>query len=250
MNMFVENPKKKTKLVGSMLRMNYKFAGQNEEEPREGEEKVLIKKLKAILDFPGRALEDDLEKLFSKQNKFVVRSRNAAYNKRRTDKSAEARKGQKSVDLNSRSFHFQNKEKHALSITSRGKSQDNRRMETATQKRPNWMTQKIRKKFKRDLFNHKKKFLELPQPGSKYESHYHFDLPDSLNKHENVWLLKVASYNRGFGIELFTDLKSFFRHLYNFWMGYEECINENQSFYHGRFAGNFSELSRAGKSQS
>lgn len=241
--MFLESPKKK--LVGSMLRVKYNFAGQHEEEDSEGEEMVLIKKLKAILDYPGRAVEDDLEKLFMKHNKFVLRSKNNVYNKRRADRSAEVRKGQKSVDLNSRSFHFHNKEKKPLSINSRGKSQDNRRGEAGTHRRQNWMTKKIRKKFKRDLFNHKKKFLELPEPGNKYEDHYQLDLPDSLNKKENLWLLKVASYNRGFGIELFTDLKSFFVHLYNFWMGYEECINENQSYYQGKCGVNPSQVDHA-----
>lgn len=85
---------------------------------------------------------------------------------------------------------------------------------------------KLKDIFRARLFGPDREALEFPKEGDPFRDHYHSSLPASFNQGRNVWLLKVTSYNRGFGIELFSDLDSFFKHLFNFWIGYQEQIKE------------------------
>ena len=55
--------------------------------------------------------------------------------------------------------------------------------------------------------------------------------------------MKVTSYNRGFGIELFDDLDKFCKHLINFQVGYEEQLEDKkQPKQEGKFFGNIQVL--------
>lgn len=82
-------------------------------------------------------------------------------------------------------------------------------------------------RFQRNLFNKNKKLVKIPEPKNLFNCYYSTTLPKSFNTGKNLWLLKVCQYNRGFGIELFKELKSFTSHLCNFKMGYEEnLLNE------------------------
>ena len=56
-------------------------------------------------------------------------------------------------------------------------------------------------------------------------SYYTTSLAQCFNNGKNLWLLKVTSYNRGFGIELFNDLMTCVGHLNNFRLGYEENLD-------------------------
>ena len=65
-------------------------------------------------------------------------------------------------------------------------------------------------------------------------SYYSTFLTNSFNQGKNMWLMKVTQYNRGFGIEIFTKLHEFCKHLNNFKCGYQEkledIITEKQVF--------------------
>ena len=82
--------------------------------------------------------------------------------------------------------------------------------------------------FKKSLFNKKKKVLKIPGKKEFMECYYNSNLSPCFNKGRNLWLLKVSQYNRGFGIELFTDLTTFAKHLSNFKVGYQESLTEKQ----------------------
>lgn len=79
-------------------------------------------------------------------------------------------------------------------------------------------------RFRRSLFNKKKKLVRVPDAQSTFGCYYYSRLRHSFNQGRNLWLLKVSQYNRGFGIELFRDLAKFSQHLCNFKMGYEEAL--------------------------
>jgi hypothetical protein len=81
-------------------------------------------------------------------------------------------------------------------------------------------------RFRRNLFNKNKKLIRIPDPKNKFGCYYNSKLRSSFNIGKNLWLLKVCQYNRGFGIELFKDLKDFSKHLCNFKMGYEENLTD------------------------
>lgn len=78
--------------------------------------------------------------------------------------------------------------------------------------------------FLSSLFSDEKKPLEIPTRESEWSGYYADRLGSSFNCGVNLWLLKVSQYNRGFGIELFKDLRSFCRHLLNFKNGYKEHL--------------------------
>ena len=74
------------------------------------------------------------------------------------------------------------------------------------------------------LFNEEKPLVKFPGTDSEWNIYYSNMIGRSFNKGVNLWLLKVSQYNRGFGIELFKTLESFYFHLVNFKNGYEENI--------------------------
>lgn len=100
-------------------------------------------------------------------------------------------------------------------------------------------------RFRRSLFNKKKKLVRVPEPRSTFGCYYYSQLRHSFNLGRNLWLLKVSQYNRGFGIELFRDLKQFTKHLCNFKMGYEEALVDSQPDETGQKA----ETGRSGSSR-
>jgi hypothetical protein len=83
--------------------------------------------------------------------------------------------------------------------------------------------------FHKNLFNKNKKMLKLPDKESDLKCYYSSKLSKCFNQGKNLWLLKVSQYNRGFGIELFTNLKTFENHLSNFKTGYQENLSQIKS---------------------
>jgi hypothetical protein len=57
-------------------------------------------------------------------------------------------------------------------------------------------------------------------------SYYSSPLTSAFNQKKNMWLMKVTQYNRGFGIEIFSDLSDFCKHLDNFKSGYQETLKD------------------------
>jgi hypothetical protein len=219
------NQEKISSINNSIKRKNKKQlisnAFQNMEE--EDEEQPTIRKLRMILDFPGQSPEDNIEELI-KEKTFPSETRMKILKK----DFQFSQSPNKSMDLNSKSFHFQNSINTSFPLNNRGRSQGNKKTENGFKKpfSKEQVFRKLKKKFRKDIFNKRKKKLGIPKSKGKFNGYYNFNLPDSFNNGENLWLLKVASYNRGFGIELFKNLNSFFKHLFNFWFGYEEHINE------------------------
>ena len=81
-------------------------------------------------------------------------------------------------------------------------------------------------RFRRNLFSKNKKLVKIRDQASTFGCYYTSKSRSSFNIGKNLWLLKVCQYNRGFGIELFTDLSDFSKHLCNFKIGYEENLHE------------------------
>ena len=218
-------------------KVNESFQSNKLQEPsfeqnKLSEEKNKINKLyylKYILDYPGKSPEDNIEGLLQDRIPQVDEERELSTRRKEDNESFNYQHQNKSMDLSSESFHFKPNINKSVQIRSRGKSQDDKSRKANFQAPKHMIIKKLRNKFKKDIFNKKKKKLDLPKTGGKFQNYYNFNLPDTFNKGENLWLLKVSAYNRGFGIELFKNLNCFFRHLFNFWFGYEESINETKS---------------------
>ena len=82
--------------------------------------------------------------------------------------------------------------------------------------------------LKKSIFFKSSKSLMVPTASSKLMSYYSARLQNSFNWGRGLWLMKVTSYNRGFGIELFDDLDKFCKHLINFQVGYEEQLEDKK----------------------
>lgn len=78
----------------------------------------------------------------------------------------------------------------------------------------------------RTLFAKTQRPVQIPTKNSKLMSYYSTHLAESFNQNKNLWLMKVTQYNRGFGIELFSNLREFCQHLHNFKWGYQEKLED------------------------
>lgn len=97
-----------------------------------------------------------------------------------------------------------------------------------TEKAQNWIDSKDEdmRRMLRILFIKTQRPVQIPTKNNKLMSYYSTYLAESFNQNKNLWLMKVTQYNRGFGIELFSNLREFCDHLYNFKCGYQEKLED------------------------
>ena len=91
------------------------------------------------------------------------------------------------------------------------------------------------------FYNKASRPVSIPTDNLKLMSYYSTHLANSFNQGKNMWLMKVTQYNRGFGIEIFSNLLDFCTHLKNFKTGYREKL-ENILPEKQKFQGTFEDI--------
>lgn len=189
--------------------------------------KRLFKRLLRILDYPSAVEDDSIDKILnlsSSKAKKNPQSKGeapgqASQGKGLLSQSQEipisfSQTGKKSKIV-CEDLHL----KHKFDV-------EKERRENAIEAKRKWEMAEVKRRFRATLFDKDRESLVFPREESRFCEYYNCALAGSFNVGKNIWLLKVTSYNRGFGIELFSDLESFVKHLFNFSMGYEEHIDE------------------------
>lgn len=174
--------------------------------------KRLFKRLLRVLDYPCAAEDDQLEKLLSLGKAEAGEEAESPGRSAPGAGPSPTPRGKKAKGLG-----------EDLHLKNRFEVQKERR-ELVLEAKRKWEMGEIKSKFKASLFDKARESLAFPKDESRFCGHYGSALASSFNAGRNIWLLKVTSYNRGFGIELFADLGSFVKHLFNFSMGYEERL--------------------------
>ena len=131
------------------------------EQNKLSEEKNKINKLyylKHILDYPGKSPEDNIEGLLQDRIPQVDEERELSTRRKEDNESFNYQHQNKSMDLSSKSFHFKPNINKSVQIRSRGKSQDDKSRKANFQAPKHMIIKKLRNKFKKDIFNKKKKF--------------------------------------------------------------------------------------------
>jgi hypothetical protein len=184
--------------------------------PLDFKRKRIFKKLLKILDYPSLSEDDKIERILNLKSK---ETNDASDKNQSLNMNNDHSMNEDQLDMKSKTQSFDARFRFKFDL-------DRSRKEKAIGAKHKWKLNEIREKFKSKIFNKSKVSLVFPKENSKFLDYYNNTLKESFNLGKNIWLLKVTSYNRGFGIELFSDLKTFFSHLFNIWMGYEEKVEE------------------------